>query len=98
MAMSIFFSLEIVIMFYELRFHYDNLAKHNVLPAEVEECFSDPRKSVKARAGIYWLIGKTESGRLLQIGYRKQLDRIFFVFHAMNASDSERRRYKTRGK
>jgi hypothetical protein len=47
---------------------------------------------------IYWLIGKTEAGRLLQVGYREEENKTYFVFHAMAARDYEHRQYKTRGK
>lgn len=54
-----------------LQFHEENLSKHGVKPEEVEECFSDVRRLVRRIGEIYWLIGRTEAGRLLQIGYRK---------------------------
>ena len=53
-----------------LRFHYENQVKHAVVQDEVRECFSDPRHIVRRIGSIYWLVGKTEAGRLLQIGYR----------------------------
>ncbi len=81
----------------DLRFHFDNLSKHGVTPDEVEECFSDPQRLVRKIGAIYWLIAKTEPGRLLQIGYRKD-DNSYFVFHAMPARDHERRQYKSKGK
>jgi uncharacterized DUF497 family protein len=82
----------------ELRFHYENLSKHGVTPDEVEECFSDTRHFLKRIGDIYWLIGKTEAGRLLQVGYREEENKTYFVFHAMAARDYEHRQYKTRGK
>jgi uncharacterized DUF497 family protein len=82
----------------DLQFHHENLAKHGVLPEEVEECFDDRRKIAKRLADMYWLIGKTQGGRLLQVGYRKLINKTFFVFHAMPATEAERKRYKTRGK
>jgi uncharacterized DUF497 family protein len=82
----------------ELRFHYENLSKHGVTPEEVEECFSDLRRFPRRIGDIYWLIAKTDAGRLLQIGYRKEAKKIYFVFHAMSARDYEQRQYKARGK
>ena len=82
----------------ELCFHYENLDKHSVTPEEAEECFSDPRRLVRRIGDIYWLIAKTEAGRILQIGYRKEKNRSYFVFHAMPAREYERKQYKSRGK
>ncbi|MBP9090113.1 hypothetical protein KBI23_03730 [bacterium] len=82
----------------DLRFHEENLSKHGIKPEEVEECFSDVRRLVRKIGEIYWLIGKTEAGRLLQVGYRKEVDRTYFVFHAMAAREHELKRYKSRGK
>jgi uncharacterized DUF497 family protein len=82
----------------ELRFHSENLSKHGVTPEEVEECFSDVRRLIRRIGDSYWLIGNTEAGRLLQIGYRKEEDKSYFVFHAMSAREYEHRQYKSRGK
>lgn len=81
-----------------LTFHRDNLIKHGVTTEEVEECFSDARRLIRRIGEIYWLIGKTAAGRLLQIGYRRDKEKAYFVFHAMSARDYERRQYRTRGK
>lgn len=81
-----------------LQFHEENLSKHGIEPEEVEECFSDSRRLVRRIGEIYWLIGRTEAGRLLQIGYRKDADKTYFVFHAMAAREHELKRYKSRGK
>lgn len=86
-------------MDFELRFHYTNLAKHNVAPKEVEDCFLDSRRLVRrVGKGIYWLIGRTEAGRLLQIGYRREPGNVAYVFHAMNAQAAEHKQYTKRGK
>ena len=82
----------------QLRFHLENLSKHGVSPEEVEECFSDDRRLVRRIGDIYWVIGKTEAGRLLQFGYRKEESKVYFVFHAMSARAYEHRQYKSRGK
>jgi len=82
----------------ELRFHFENLSKHGITPEEVEECFADTQRLNRKIGEIYWLIAKTEAGRFLHIGYRKEEDKIYFVFHAMSARDYEQRQYKARGK
>lgn len=82
----------------EIDFHFENLSKHGVSTEEVEQCFTDALRLVRRIGGYYWLVGKTESGRLLQVGYRIEADKTYFVFHAMAARDYERRQYKARGK
>jgi|AGTN01.2.fsa_nt_gi hypothetical protein len=62
----------------EVKFHIENLSKHGVNPEEVEECFSDELRLIRRIGTNYWLIGKTEAGRLLQIGYRKEADKTIF--------------------
>jgi uncharacterized DUF497 family protein len=80
------------------RFHHANLDKHKISTDEVEECFDDSRKIVRASAGAFWLVGKTQAGRLLEIGFVKELVDGAFVFHAMNAKPYQRKQYKTRAK
>lgn len=78
-----------------LTFHNGNLNKHNVSP---QECFADERRILRAALGAYWLVAKTEAGRLLEIGFVREPDDSAFVFHAMNAKPHQRRQYKTRAK
>ena len=82
----------------KLRFHYENLSKHGVTPEEAEECFDNPRRLIRRIGDIYWLIAKTEAGRLLHFGYRKEKDKSYFVFHGMAAREYEHRQYRSRGK
>ncbi len=81
-----------------IRCHYDNLAKHGVVLDEVEECFCDSGKILWAASGAYWLIAKTQAGRLLEIGFIKESNDSTFVFHAMNARPYQHKQYKRRGK
>jgi len=82
----------------DIRFHRENLAKHNVSPEEVEECFADERKILRAASGSYWLIAKTEAGRYLEIGFLREPNESAFVFHAMDAKPYQKKQYKRRGK
>lgn len=82
----------------DFKFHYRNLAKHSVSPEEVEECFADTRKLVRAGSGAYWLVAKTEAGRLLEIGFAKEPDDSAYIFHAMDAKSHQRKQYRKRGK
>lgn len=81
-----------------LRFHTENLDKHNVLLEELEECFADERRILRAASGAYWLVAKTQAGRLLEIGFVKEPDGGAFIFHAMDAKPYQRKQYKTRAK
>ncbi len=81
-----------------IRFHHANLAKHNVSPDEVEECFSDQRKILRASSNSYWLIAKTAAGRYLEIGFVREPGDSAFVFHAMDAKLYQKKQHKRRGK
>lgn len=82
----------------KIKFHFENLRKHGITIEDVEECLKDNRRLVRRIGTIYWLIGKTEEGKLLQIGYRKEENKSYFVFHAMTARAFEHKQYKSRGK
>jgi hypothetical protein len=82
----------------ELQFLNENLSKHGVTPEEVEECFCDPGRLLRRIGSIYWLVARTEAGRMLQIGFRKKPGGSYLVFHAMTAREYEQRQYKSRGK
>ena len=81
-----------------LRFHSGNLDKHNVSPEEVEECFNDERRILRAGSGAYLIVAKTGAGRFLEIGFVREPDNGAFVFHAMDAKPYQRKQYKTRAK
>jgi hypothetical protein len=81
----------------ELRFHLENLVKHEVTAAEAEEALADGNGFTnKTKGGAFLVIGKTFSGRLLEIAYRKLPDKTAFVFHAMDAREHQKKRYKQR--
>jgi hypothetical protein len=53
-----------------LRFHQQNLSKHDVTADEVVECFADPGGwKERANRGAYARLGKTLNGRLLEVAY-----------------------------
>lgn len=81
----------------ELRFHHDNLAKHNVTTEEADEAIHDAKGwAERTTNGAYLSIGKTLAGRFLEICYRKLPDGSAFVFHAMDARDHQKKRYNKR--
>jgi hypothetical protein len=81
----------------ELRFHDDNLGKHNVTPSEVEEALNDSEGwTERTKNDAYLSVGKTFGGRFLEICYRKLPEGHAFVFHAMDARDHQKKRYNKR--
>jgi uncharacterized DUF497 family protein len=81
----------------ELRFYLENLAKHGVTTEEAEEALADTSGFTnKTQGGAFLHIGKTFSGRFLEIAYRKLPDKTAFVFHAMDAKEHQKKRYKKR--
>lgn len=79
----------------EIRFHDENLAKHNVSQDEAEEALNDKDGwTERTKNGAYLVVGKTFAGRFLEVAYRKLSDGIIFVFHAMDAREHQKRRYK----
>jgi hypothetical protein len=81
----------------ELRFHYENLAKHGVTPEEADEAIHDPKGCpARTKNGAYLSIGKTIAGRFLETCYRKLPDGSALVFHAMDAREHQIKRYKKR--
>lgn len=80
----------------EIRFHQDNLAKHNVSQDEAEEALNDKDGwTERTKNAAYLSVGKTLGGRFLEIAYRKLDDATIFVFHAMDAREHQKRRYKS---
>lgn len=48
----------------------------------------------RTKNSAYLVIGKTLAGRFLELAYRKLPDGTIFVFHAMDAREFQKRRYK----
>lgn len=79
----------------ELWLHRENLSKHSVRADEVEDIILDKCGwTDQTRSGIFVKVGKTASGRFLELAYRKLSEDSFFVFHAMDARDHQKKRYK----
>ena len=79
----------------EIRFHDENLAKHNVSQDEAEEALNDKNGWIeRTKNGAYLVVGKTLAGRFLEVAYRKLSNELIFVFHAMDAREHQKKRYK----
>ena len=50
----------------------------------------------RSAGGTYLSVGKTSNGRLLEVAFRRIGSKTAFVFHAMDARESQRKRYKKR--
>lgn len=66
-----------------ITYHYDNLRKHGITPDEVNECLNDPNRIRLRKGNTVLVIGKTFSGRLIEIGANEK----GFVYHAMDVSN-----------
>jgi uncharacterized DUF497 family protein len=80
----------------EIHYLYSNLEKHGLYAEEVEEAFSDPSAVIiGGRSPVVIVLGRTLSGRLLEIGYKPNDDGLsLFVFHAMPARSAQRVLYE----
>jgi len=80
-----------------MRFHYNNLSKHNVSSDDVVEAIFDSNGwTQRFNNGVTKVVGKTFGGQILEICYRTNTDGSLFVFHAMRARDHQKKRYKKR--
>lgn len=79
----------------EVLIHRENLAKHSVRLDEVEDVLLDKGGWTKrTKRGTYVTVGKTSSGRFLEVAHRKLPEKSIFVFHAMDARAHQKKRYK----
>lgn len=78
------------------RTNVEHIAKHRVLPEEVEEvCFSKNILILRGRGKhIYYALGQTDSGRYLFIVLRELKFNSVLPVTARNMSDKERKRYQ----
>ncbi len=73
--------------------------RHRVTPDEVEEVIfgvegEEPRYLVRRLGDAYEIYGETGGGRLLKMVGHFRDDGSFRVFHAMDMTRAERRRYR----
>ena len=71
-----------------------HIARHEVVPAEVEEvCHGEPMAE-QGKKGRIRLVGPTIRGRMLAIILEREGEGIYYVVTARPASREERRRYQ----
>jgi uncharacterized DUF497 family protein len=80
----------------KLHYLHSNLEKHGLYEEEVAEAFSDPcAVIIGGKTPVVLLLGRTLSGRLLEVAYKPNDDGIsFFVFHAMPARTGQNAIYE----
>ena len=72
-----------------------HIARHGVLPPEVEDVCQGPCITREAYAGRIMLIGPTRSGRILAAVLEPQEEQgVYYVVTARSASRRERRLYQ----
>ena len=77
----------------------EHIARHNVLPDEVEDvAFDDEPWIRKGRKGTRYMLGYTIGGRYLFIVYSLKNKGIERVITAMDMDEKTKKLYKKRGK
>jgi uncharacterized DUF497 family protein len=80
----------------------EHIAKHEVMPAEVEEVVLDDREALLEKAGpakkdpsqtVYVLLGRTQAGRYLMVLLIDEGRGVGFPITARDMNQAERRRY-----
>lgn len=76
-------------------FHYENLYKHSVTEEEALEAFADEYLvDIEGRKGSNTILGRTESGRILELSYKENRDGSIYIFHAMDARTGQPEIYR----
>ena len=74
----------------------NHIARHNVMPEEVEEaCFNNPL-ILRGRLSRYYALGQTDSGRYLTVIIQYKFKGTARVITARDMDKSERQRYMRR--
>lgn len=77
----------------------DHIARHGVVPAEVEQLlYSRPRLVAKGREDVTLVFGTTDAGRHLVVVLADAGDGRLFVVTARGMTDAERRAFARRAR
>ncbi len=73
---------------------------HKLVKESFYECFADPQRLVRrSESGSYELLASTQSGAIMHVAFRREQSKMVInVFHGRPAGESEKRRYRRRGK
>jgi uncharacterized protein len=75
----------------------DHIARHQLIPPEVEDAVSDPQRigasAQKSQEKRWALLGSTLEGRILFVVFTRR-DGMIRVVTARDATDTEKRRYR----
>ncbi|MFQ5801368.1 MAG: BrnT family toxin [Candidatus Methylomirabilales bacterium] len=76
----------------------EHIARHGVLPEEVEEVFDFGPYLRKAKGGLYAAYGQTDAGRHLVVFFRYRAKGVIRVITARQMTGRERSLYRKRDK
>ena len=71
-----------------------HIARHGVIPEEVEQCAYRPFYTMSGRSGTILLFGQTDAGRHLLVVLARSGDGRWYVVTVRTMTDSESRTYK----
>lgn len=82
------------------RFEWDSgntehISRHNVVPDEVEEVFTDEAAMFfRSRSGRFIALGRTEVGRYLTVVYERKEGGVIRVVTSFDMDEKSKRRYR----
>lgn len=71
----------------------EHIARHLVIPGEVEEVVLGAPRVFRARDGRYLAMGRTHAGRHLLVVVEREPDGLFYPITARDMTAAERRRW-----
>jgi hypothetical protein len=74
----------------------EHIARHSVVPGEVEEVFASAPVFKKGRGGVYEAWGQTESGRYLPVIFRNLGHNRAWPITARDMDENEKRLFRTK--
>ena len=74
--------------------HVAHIARHNILPEDVDEVLEDEHcRLLRGRDERYLLYGRTEAGRMIIVVIAGDVGRIGIPITSRDVTDAERRRF-----
>lgn len=76
----------------------EHIWRHRIIPEEIEEVLESRYLFECGRKGRYYVLGQSTGGRYLFIVMEQKTSERFRIITARDMNQSERKRYKERGK